>query len=188
MAVVVGGSAGGFEALSTIFSALPPGFELPIFVVQHLHPSDNGSFARSLDHTTCLSVVEPCDKEKIDVGHVFVAPANYHMLVERDGSIALCVNGKVNWSRPSIDVLFESAARAWGGAVIGVLLTGASSDGARGMRALKDAGALTIAQNPAGAHVAVMPQSAIDADGVVEVLNITDIAQRLIELGALHPL
>lgn len=72
--------------------------------------------------------------------------------------------------------------------MIGVLLTGASSDGARGMRALKDAGALTIAQNPADAHVAVMPQSAIDADGVVEVLNITDIAQRLIELGALHPL
>jgi two-component system chemotaxis response regulator CheB len=182
-AVVIGGSAGCFEALREILSALPREFTLPVLVVQHLHPSDDGSFARHLVSAMQLQVVEPCDKEPIDRGRVYTAPANYHLLVERDGTIALSVDERVNWSRPSIDVLFESAARVWGAAVIAILLSGANTDGVEGMRAVRAAGGLTIAQDPAVAEYPVMPQAAIDAGAVDEVLRLEKIGKRLIELG-----
>lgn len=182
-AIIIGGSAGGVEALEIILSALPEDFALPVLVVQHLHPSDDGSFARHLAGTTRLPVVEPCDKERIERGRVYVAPANYHLLVERNGTISLSVDERVNWSRPSIDVLFESAARAWGDAVIAVILSGANADGAKGMPAVKDAGGLTIAQDPASAESAVMPQTAIDTGEVDEVLRAEEIGPRLVELG-----
>ena len=184
-AVVMGGSAGGFAALAVILSALPSDFDLPVLVVQHLDPSDDGSFARHLAHATRLTVVEPCDKERIEGGSVYVAPANYHMLVERDGVIALSVTEKVNWSRPSIDVLFESAARAFGESVIAVILSGASADGAKGMLEVREARGFTIAQDPTRAEISLMPQSAIDAGGVGEVLGLMEIGQRLIELGTM---
>ncbi len=185
-AVVMGGSAGGFEALDAILSALPKDFMLPILVVQHLHPSDDGSFVRHVARTTRLSVVEPCDKERIGCGCVYAAPANYHMLVERNGTIALSVNEKINWSRPSIDVLFESAARVWGESLIAVILSGANNDGTKGMRAVKEAGGLAIVQEPASATTPVMPQAAIDAGAVNEVLELKEIGQRLIELGTMR--
>jgi len=182
-AVVIGGSAGGFEALSTILSALSQGFDLPILVVQHLHPSDDGSFARHLAFATGRKVVEPCDKEQIERGKIFVAPANYHMLVERNFTIALSVDEKVNWSRPSIDVLFESASRTFGKSLIAVILSGASADGSKGIRAINEAGGITIAQDPMSAETPFMPQSAIDTGGVGEVLRLKEIARRLIRLG-----
>lgn len=185
-AVVMGGSAGGFEALAVILSALPSDFDLPVFVVQHLHPSDEGSFCRHLALTTRVKVVEPCDKEPIEPGRVYVAPANYHMLVEQNGTIALSVSEKVNWSRPSIDVLFESAARAFGKSVIAVILSGANADGTKGMLGIKEAGGLTIVQDPASADIPVMPQSAIASGGVDEVLGLKAIGQRLIALGTRH--
>ena len=184
-AVVIGGSAGGVEGLTAIFAALPSDFELPVLVVQHLHPSDDGAFARHLALITRLPVVEPCDKERIERGRVYAAPANYHMLVDRNGTISLSVDEKVNWSRPSIDVLFESAAIAWGEAVIAVLLSGASADGAKGMRSVREAGGLTIAQDPDDAGYPFMPQSAIDAGGVGEILGLKEIGQRLIELAGM---
>jgi two-component system, chemotaxis family, protein-glutamate methylesterase/glutaminase len=179
--VVVGGSAGGGEALSAIVSLLSSDFDLPILVVQHLHTSDDGSLARHLARATRLTVVEPCDKEPIEHGKVYVAPANYHMLAEGNRTIALSVDEKVNWSRPSIDVLFESAARAFGESVIAVILSGASEDGARGMVAIREAGGLTMAQNPVNAVMPVMPKSAIDAGGVDEVLEPEEIGYRLVE-------
>lgn len=182
-AIVIGGSAGGVEALETILPALPENFGLPVLVVQHLHPSDDGSFARHLARATRLPVVEPCDKERIEPGRIYAAPANYHMLVERDGTISLSVDKRVNWSRPSIDVLFESAARAWREAVIAVILSGANADGTEGMRAVKSAGGLTIAQDPAGAGNPVMPRAAIDAGAVAEVLGMEEIGRRLVEIG-----
>ncbi len=182
-AVVIGGSAGCFGALAEILSALPRTFSLPVLVVQHLHPRDDGSFARHLARSTPLQVVEPCDKEPIEGGRVYTAPANYHLLVERDGTIALSIDERVNWSRPAIDVLFESAACVWRAAVVAVILSGASSDGAEGMRAVKAAGGLTIAQDPAGAEHPVMPQAAIDAGAVDEVLPPEKIRERLIEIG-----
>jgi two-component system, chemotaxis family, protein-glutamate methylesterase/glutaminase len=181
--IVIGGSAGSFEGLRAIFAALFSDFELPVLVVQHLHPSDGGAFARHLARITRFLVVEPCDKERIEPGRVYTAPADYHMLVERDWTISLSVDEKVNWSRPSIDVLFESAAVAWGEAVVAVLLSGASVDGAKGMRSVRDAGGLTIAQDPNSAEYPFMPQSAIDSHAVAEVLRAEEIGRLLAGFG-----
>lgn len=182
-AIVTGGSAGGVEALTSILSAFPSGFCLPVLVAQHLHPHDDGSMARHLAHVSQMPVIEPCDKEPIRRGHVYIAPANYHMLVERDETISLSVDEKVNWSRPSIDVLFESAARALGYAVVAVILSGANTDGTKGMRAIKAAGGMTIAQDPASAESPVMPQAAIDAGVVQKVLGVEKIGACLLEIG-----
>ncbi|MCJ7523640.1 MAG: chemotaxis protein CheB [Candidatus Aminicenantes bacterium] len=182
-AVVIGGSTGGSEALDVILAALPKDFALPILAVQHLHPSDDGSFACNLDRVTQLPVLEPHDKERIEQGRVYTAPANYHMLVERDGTIGLSVDARVNYSRPSIDVLFESAALTWGEALVAVILSGTNADGAKGMRAVKAAGGLTIAQDPASAKYPVMPQAAIEAEAVDEVLRAEEIGRLLAELG-----
>ncbi|MBE3074378.1 MAG: chemotaxis protein CheB [Actinobacteria bacterium] len=182
-AVLIGASAGGVQALDVILSALPEDFALPVLVVQHLHPSDDGSLAQHMAHATRLPVVEPCAGQRIEHGHVYTAPANYHMLMERDGTIGLSVDERVNWSRPSIDVLFESAAHAWGDSLVAVILSGANADGAKGMCAVKAAGGLTIAQDPASAESPVMPQAAIDAGGVDEVLRTDEVGRRLAALG-----
>jgi len=182
-AVVIGGSAGGIKALAAILSALPKDFALPVLAVQHLHSSDDGTFASHVASLTRLLVVEPCDKARIEPGRLYTAPANYHMLVERDFSISLSVEERVNWSRPSIDVLFESAALAWGEAVVAVILSGANPDGAKGIRVVKKAGGLTIAQDPADAESRVMPQAAIDTGAVDKVLRDEEIGRLLAELG-----
>jgi two-component system chemotaxis response regulator CheB len=181
--VVVGASAGGVEALTTILGMLPADFPLPILVVQHLHASDDGRLAAHLGDSTALTLLEPRDKEAVLPGHVYVAPANYHMLVERNGTIALSVDDRVNWSRPSIDVLFESASRVWGARLIAVILSGANHDGAEGMRAVKSLGGLVVAQDPASAEHAVMPLAAIGAAQIETVLPPCGIAELLIELG-----
>lgn len=182
-AVVIGGSAGGVKALEIILLALPKGFALPVLVVQHLHPSDCGSFALHLARVTWLPVVEPCDKARIEPGRLYSAPANYHMLVERDGTIGLSVEERVNWSRPSIDVLFESAAVAWREKVVAVILSGANTDGAKGVRAVKAAGGMTIVQDPDEAESRIMPRAAIDTGAVDEVLHAVEIGSLLAELG-----
>jgi len=173
--VVMGGSAGGFKAFTAILGALPTGFSLPLLLVQHLHREDDGAFTRHLENSVSLPVTEAVDKERIEPGRVYVAPADYHMLVERDGTIALSTEGKVNWSRPSIDVLFESASRAYGERVIGIILSGASSDGAEGIRAIRSAGGFTIAQNPDSAEYPFMPRSAIETGAVVQIMTVEEI-------------
>jgi two-component system chemotaxis response regulator CheB len=160
-AVVVGGSAGGMEALSILLAPLPADYPLSVLVAQHLHKSDDEYFARHLDARVSLHVTEARDKEAAEPGRVYVAPADYHLLVERGGTLALSIDPKVNWARPSIDVLFESAARAWADALIGVILSGANEDGAQGMRLIRDLGGRAIAQDPSTAEYAVMPQAAI---------------------------
>ncbi len=182
-AMVMGGSAGGREALAVILFALPAGLAIPVLVAQHLHASDNGSFARYLASKTRLSVVEPCDKERIEPGRVYTAPANYHMLVERDGTLALSVDERVNWSRPSIDVLFESAALIWGAGLVAVILSGASADGANGIQAVKRAGGFTIAQDPDTADHPFMPRAAIATGAVDDVLRPAMIGRLLAELS-----
>lgn len=182
-AIVMGGSAGGVRALEIILSALPGDFMLPLLVVQHLHPSDNGSCAKHLARATRLVVVEPCDKQRIEGGRIYIAPANYHMLVERNGTIALSVDERVNWSRPSIDVLFQSAATAWGASVTAAILSGASADGAKGIQAVKSAGGLTIAQDPASAEHQIMPEAAINTCAVDTVLRPLEIGWLLAGLS-----
>lgn len=183
-AVVMGASAGGFKAYSAIVAALPSDFALPLLLVQHLHRDDEGGFAQHLARMAKLSVVEPCDKEHITPGQIYLAPAGYHMLIERNGTVSLSTEEKVNWSRPSIDVLFESAAEVWGTQVVAVILSGASSDGAAGIRTIKSCGGLTLAQNPASAEQPLMPQAAIETGCVDEVLALEEIIRRIIALGA----
>lgn len=181
-AVVMGGSAGGLKVMTIILSVLPPDYALSVLLVQHLHPDDDGAFARRLASVARRPVIEPCDKERIERGQVYTAPANYHMLVEGNGTIALSTDAKIHWSRPSIDVLFESAALAYGKRVLAVILSGASVDGAAGIRAVKAAGGRTIAQDPATSEFPLMPRAAIDTGAVDEVLTGEEIGRRLSEL------
>ncbi|MFH0825892.1 MAG: chemotaxis protein CheB [Pseudomonadota bacterium] len=182
-AIVIGGSAGSTVIIAEILSRLPHDFPIPILVVQHLHESDDGSFAEHLARTCQLRVLVPCDKRQIQKGCVFVAPADYHMLLERGGTIALSVDEKVNWSRPSIDVLFESAAHAYGTNLIAVILSGANADGADGMKTVKSCGGLIIAQSPESAESPVMPKASIEASHPDYIRKPAEIANLLVELG-----
>jgi two-component system, chemotaxis family, protein-glutamate methylesterase/glutaminase len=183
-AVVTGGSSGGMEVLETILPRLPAEFSIPILAVQHLHPTDGGYLARYLDTLVPLTVQEASDKEPICPGHVYLAPANYHLLVERDETLALAVDEKVNWSRPSIDVLFESAASVWGDRLVAVILSGSNHDGAAGARRVQEHGGLVVVQDPETALQDAMPRAAIKAADIEVVLSIDQIADFLLELGA----
>lgn len=181
--VVVGGSAGGVEAVGAILAGLPATFRLPIVVVLHV-PEDRPSLLPDvLGPRTRLAVVEVEDKTPIVPGTVYCAPPGYHLLVERDRTLALSIDPPVRYSRPSIDVLFESAAEAVGDAAIGVVLTGANADGAEGLRALAEAGAMTIVQAPETAIADAMPRAAIALARPDRVLSLRDISAFLSSLG-----
>lgn len=159
--IVVGVSAGGLFALRTLVAALPQGFDLPIAVVQH-RSKDSEALCDLLQECTHLRVGEANDKEPIVPGGVFVAPPDYHLLVE-PGYFSLSTDEPVRYSRPSIDVMFASAADAYGADVIGIVLTGANADGSRGLQKIVQRGGYAIVQDPADAEVKVMPQSALKA-------------------------
>ena len=174
--VAIGASAGGMEALREIVSTLDSDFVLPIVVVQHVSPHSNNYLVQYLDDYCDLSVVEAVEKQKILPGYVYLAPPNYHLLVEEDHTLSFTVSEKVNFSRPSIDVLFETAALAYKKKTIGVLLTGASHDGAEGMRLIHVAGGMTVVQDPSSAFVPIMPEAAINSTPVDYVLSLEEIA------------
>ena len=158
--VVLGASWGGLRAVSAILRALPAGFAEPIVVVQHRSRDGEGLLATLLQDVTRLAVTDVEDKEPIRPGHVYLAPPDYHLLVD-DGVLSLSVDAAVRWSRPSIDVALASAAEACGGRVVGVLLTGANDDGARGLRRVVDRGGRALVQAPDTAEVRVMPEAGI---------------------------
>lgn len=185
-AVVIGASAGGLQTISTLLPVLPKEFPLPILIAQHRLPSSDDFLAKALDQLSPLCVKEAEDKEPLRPGFAYIAPANYHLLVERDETLCLSVDPKVNWSRPSIDVLFESAAAVWGAGVISVILTGANDDGARGTAFIKQNGGLTIAQDPATAEHPTMPQAAIDTTAVDHILPASEIGVFLKNLALNH--
>lgn len=186
-AVVIGGSAGGLMAMETILKGLPGDFVPPVLLVEHLSANDAGGFAEHMTRVTGRDVIEASDKLPLEIGHIYSAPANYHLLVERDGTLALNVDDRVNWCRPSIDVLFESAAEVWGCTLVGVLLSGANSDGAQGVRAIRAAGGRTLVQDPASAESRAMPEAAIATGSVDEILTNDQIAPRLLALCAPSP-
>jgi two-component system, chemotaxis family, protein-glutamate methylesterase/glutaminase len=179
--IVIGCSMGGMHALRTIFTTLPKEFPVPIAVVQHRYRTSNEGLPDYLRRHTDLQVVDTTDKEWIKPGTVYLAPANYHLLVER-GELSLSVDEAVAYSRPSIDVLFESAADAYSASLIGVILTGANADGARGAARIKSRGGFVIAQDPATAESPAMPQAAIDAARVDRILPLERIGSFLVEL------
>ena len=182
-AVVIGVSAGGLGALTNIFSGLPANLNLPIATVQHIHPSEDGTLYEILQSQCTLKIKEAQDKEVIQPGVIYFAPPDYHLLVERNETFALSIDEKVNYSRPSIDVLFESAAHVWNSKLIGIILTGASQDGAYGMKIIRELGGLTIAQNPLQAEFPFMPQAAIEFSNVELILSLEEIGRLL---GALR--
>ncbi|MBF0422312.1 MAG: chemotaxis protein CheB [Magnetococcales bacterium] len=182
-AIVMGASAGGIAALNTILGGIPAFFSLPILLVQHVGPQGGRTLAACLEARTPLHVREAEEKEAIVPGTVFIAPGGYHLLVERDHTLSLSMDPKVQYARPSIDVLFESAADAYGGALVGVLLTGTGRDGAHGMTRIHLRGGLTVVQDPADAEAAEMPEAAIATGSILKVLPLPRIAPFLIELA-----
>jgi two-component system chemotaxis response regulator CheB len=183
-AVVVGGSAGSFDPLMKVLSALPRDFALPVVIVLHVAPRKPSLLAHVLGPHCCLPVKEVDDKEAVEPGNVYVAPPNYHLLMEKTGRFSLSVDDLVHFSRPSIDVLFESAADAYGASLVGVLLSGANEDGARGISRIKAAGGTTIVQAPASAQAPTMPEAALRLTQPDYVLPGTDIGGLLARLGA----
>lgn len=179
--IVIGCSLGGLNALQTIFRSLSNDFSIPIAIAQHRHKASSEALPEHLRRSTKLCVVDVEDKQWIKPGCVYLAPADYHLLVEH-GAFNLSVDAAVAYSRPSIDVLFESAADAYRDRLIGLVLTGANADGARGAERIKGRGGFVIVQDPATAEAAAMPQATIDAVRVDRILPLDRIGPFLVEL------
>jgi two-component system, chemotaxis family, protein-glutamate methylesterase/glutaminase len=181
-AVVIGASSGALEALSIVLPALPAGYKRPVIVVVHI-PPDKPSVLVELFRQRCnVKVREAEDKEPIEEGTIYFAPPDYHLLVEKDKSLALSSDEPVLFSRPSIDVLFESAADAYGSALLSVILTGANQDGANGMKAVTKAGGIAVVQRPEDAFASAMPAAALAASPSARVLSLQEIAVHLQEV------
>lgn len=182
-AVVIGVSAGGQYALPRILEELPVDFPAPIVVVQH-RLKDERTLLEDLLQSKCKIRVKQADeKEEIKEGLVYIAPAGYHLLIESDRSFSLSCDAPVNFSRPSIDVLFETAAAVYEDKLIGVILTGANKDGAAGIQAIRKRGGITIAQNPATASFPSMPKAAIDTGSVQYIFELQEVNDFLLDIG-----
>ena len=179
--IVVGTSWGGLAALRELIGALPAGFGLPLVVVQHRHKRSGQLLPSILQDGTHLCVCEAEDKAPIEAGNVYIAPADYHLLIE-DGHFALSTDEPVRYSRPSIDVTFVSAADGYGEHSVGVVLTGANADGARGLKRIYDRGGLALVQRPASAESPTMPAAALQSVPQARALSISEIAATLTSL------
>ena len=183
--IVIGCSLGGMHALQVILSNLTRGFCVPIVVAQHRHKKSNEELPAYFRRKTDLKVVDAEDKQWIEPGYVYLAPADYHLLIERNGArgeLSLSVDERVHYSRPSIDVLFESAADAYSDRLIGIVLTGSNDDGAHGAARIKARGGIVVAQDPATAEAPAMPRAAIAASHVDQILRLEEIAPFLVEV------
>jgi two-component system chemotaxis response regulator CheB len=181
-AIVIGASAGGVEALMKIFSVLTPGFGLPIIAVLHVREERRSRLAEVFQQRLPIPVKEVDDKEMIVPGTLYFAAPGYHLSVEKDFSLSLSQEERVFYSRPSIDILFESAADAYGPRLAGVLLTGANQDGAQGLSLIKQYGGLTVIQDPMQAQAPIMPEAARALRAPDYILPLHDIGQLLVEL------
>ena len=178
-AVVVGASDGGVEALGMLLCELPAGYAVPVLVVLHLPPQRPSQLASLFASRCRVPVQEAQDKEPIRPGTVYFAPPDYHLLVEPDLTLALSVDPPVHYSRPAIDVLFESAAAAYGQRLLAIVLTGASIDGAQGVAAVRRAGGTTWVQDPTTAAHRTMPAAALLAAGAEAACTLEEIGKQL---------
>ena len=168
--VVMGASWGGLHALTAVLGALPESFPVPVVLAQHRHKSARPGLLASLLLPACRCRINDADdKQPLEPGHVYIAPPDYHLIVER-GHVELSVDEPVAFSRPSVDVLFESAADAYGAGVTAVILTGANDDGAKGIQKVRERGGVTVAQSPETAERAEMPSAAIATGAVMHIL------------------
>jgi two-component system, chemotaxis family, protein-glutamate methylesterase/glutaminase len=185
--VAVGASAGGLEALKKLLGALPAGYPWPLLVVLHSSSRYGGTRLDELLARACaLPVREAQPRTAAQAGVVHLAPAGYHLLLERDLRFSLSVDERVSYARPSIDVLFESLADACGKGAVGVVLTGANDDGAAGLAAIRARGGLALVQDPAEAQAPQMPQAALLRAGADHVLRLRDLAAKLAALPGEH--
>ncbi|MAZ44975.1 MAG: chemotaxis protein CheB [Legionellales bacterium] len=176
--ICIGVSAGGFRALETIFSILKP-MACPVLIVQHMS-DDGGSYLS--DHLNAIGQINvhfAQDKMPIQNGHAYIAPGGYHMLLEKNKRLTLSIDDRVSFSRPSIDVLFESVADVSGSETLGIVLTGANSDGTHGALEIRRAGGYIIAQSPNEAEASVMPHSVIKVNAANKILTLKEIADYL---------
>jgi two-component system chemotaxis response regulator CheB len=169
--IIIGASAGGVQALQKIIGSFEKDFSMAVIIVQHLHPQSDDFMIRRLAKVCSIPVKEAEKREMIKPGMVYVAPPNYHLLIEEDKSFALSTDPRVNFCRPSIDVLFESAADIFGSNLIGIILSGANNDGAMGMKKIKKLGGMTIVQDPATAESDIMPGSVLNIMKVDAILT-----------------
>jgi len=162
-ALVIGASAGGIDALLRLLPGLPPAPRYPVVIVLHVPDDRESRLAEVFQQHLSLPVRQAEDKAQLNAGHVYFAPPGYHLSIENDRSFSLSQEEPVHFSRPSIDILMESAADAYGANLCGIVLTGASCDGAAGLATIGEAGGLTIVQEPADAEIPTMPAAAIRA-------------------------
>src|SRR5690606_24800477 len=174
-AVVIGGSAGSFQGITKLLANLPDDFDLPIIMCLHRLKHVRNGFVEALSIKSIKPVEEPCDKEPIKKRKVYLAPANYHMLIELGNTFALSTDEMVNNSRPAIDITFSTAAYAYKDKLIGILLSGANKDGAEGMKRVEDWGGMTVVQDPDECMMPTMPAAALDRCAINHVLNIDGI-------------
>ncbi len=180
--VAIGGSLGGLTALREMLPLLPEDFSLAVIVLLHQYRHSTGLTRMLAAHSTLpLSTID--DKAEVVRGRIHVCPANYHTLCERGGTFALSIEPPVNFSRPSIDVLFQSAAEVYGASAIGVLLSGASNDGAAGLASIKAAGGVALCQDPATAEQPTMPRAALARTAIDWMGSPRAIALKLSELS-----
>ena len=171
----MGVSSGGMAALNVVLPMLSADFGLPVIIVQHQHPHADDFLVRYLNGKCRIPVKHAEEKESIEANTLYLAPPNYHLLIEQDRTFSLSISARVNYARPSIDVLFETAADAFGAHTIGIILTGANNDGSRGLKRIHDRGGLTIVQNPATAEAVEMPRAAIAATQIDHILPLEGI-------------
>ena len=179
-AIAIGTSAGGFNALSLILAKIAPDYPIPVMLVQHRAKTSQDLFEDVLQRRCRIRIKQADEKEKINSGMVYVAPPDYHLLVEADKTFSLSSDPPVQFSRPSIDVLFESAAQVYRDKLIGIILTGSNHDGAVGISEIKRMGGMTIAQDPAEAQYSLMTQASIDTHHVDHVLSLAGIRDLLV--------
>lgn len=181
-AIAIGASAGGIDALQKILAGLPRNYRLPIIVVLHLADDRESRLAELFSRLVAMPVREAADKEEIVLGTVYFAGSGYHLSVESDRSFSLSCELPVYYSRPSIDVMMESAAHVYGPALVGILLTGASQDGAEGMAQIAERGGLTVVQDPDEAQIRTMPRAALDLMTPDLILPLQGIGELLLKL------
>jgi len=185
-AVVIGGSAGSFPGVLEILSNIPADFNYPIFLALHRLKNVREGFVEALMTKSNIPVIEPLDKTHIKKGIAYLAPSNYHMMVELGNTIALSTGEMVKSSRPSIDVLLESAAYVYKNKLVGVLLSGANTDGANGMKHIKEGGGLTLVQDPADCRIETMTDAAIKATNIDHIFSMDEIVRFLKNMDSVN--
>lgn len=182
--LLIGGSAGSLQVILSVLSALDRGYSMPVVVILHRNNTFESSLEELLSSRTQLVIKEIEEKEPIVPGRVYLCPADYHVLIEQDHSFSLDYSERVNFSRPSIDVTFRSAAEVYGAGVIALVLSGGNADGMEGMQYVKASGGFTIIQDPATAEVPYMPQQVLQRVGVDLVVPTEELPALIKGLGS----